>query len=97
MDRAAVGARPRVPPGEAAPAPPWTDAARNLSDGATRWPGRPEEPTRCRDRRIPGTVPQRDGLRRAGWRLGHEEAQAWHAEWEAGVLAYGRGAPWRAA
>lgn len=30
---------------------------------------------------------------RAGWRLGHEEAQNWHAEWEAGVLAYGRGAP----
>jgi ribosome modulation factor len=27
---------------------------------------------------------------RAGWRLGHEEAQAWHAVWEAGVRAYGR-------
>ena len=25
-----------------------------------------------------------------------EEAQAWHAEWEAGVRAYGRGAPRRA-
>ena len=33
---------------------------------------------------------------RAGWRLGHEEAEAWHAESEAGVVAYGRGAPRRA-
>src|SRR5215207_7611993 len=24
---------------------------------------------------------------RAGWLLGHEEAQAWHDQWEAGVLA----------
>ena len=33
---------------------------------------------------------------RAGWRLGREEAQARRVEWEAGVLAYGRGAPRRA-
>jgi hypothetical protein len=32
-----------------------------------------------------------------GLLLGHEEAQAWHAQWEAGVLAYGRGTPRRAA
>ena len=34
---------------------------------------------------------------RAGWLLGQEEARAWHAQWEAGVLAYGLGAPRRAA